>query len=64
MSEIPTSVKELIWLATYYERNDMPENAQLIRQSLECTRHSTDEWAPIRHIEEAVANLSDQRKSA
>ncbi|HEY9731582.1 MAG TPA: hypothetical protein V6C89_06705 [Drouetiella sp.] len=64
MSEIPTSVKELIWLATYYDRNDMPENAQLIRQALERTSHSTDEWAPVRHIEEALANLEDQRKSA
>ncbi|MBS2003492.1 MAG: hypothetical protein JST44_18395 [Cyanobacteria bacterium SZAS LIN-5] len=64
MSEISKSVKELIWLATYYERNDMPENARLIRESLECTRHSADEWAPIRYIEQAVERLSDERKTA
>jgi hypothetical protein len=64
MSENSTSVKELVWLASYYDRNDMPENAQLIRDSLECTKNSSDEWAPIRYIEDAVARLSEERKSA
>jgi hypothetical protein len=64
MSEQSTSVKELVWLASYYERNDMPENAQLILESIECTKHSTDEWAPIRYIENAVAKLDEERKSA
>lgn len=64
MSEQSTSVKELVWLASYYERNDMPENAQLILESIERTKHSNDEWAPIRYIENAVAKLDEERKSA
>lgn len=64
MSEQSTSVKELVWLASYYERNDMPENARLILESIERTQHSTDEWAPVRYIEDALAKLNEERKSA
>lgn len=64
MSEQNTSVKELIWLASYYERNDMSENAQLILEAVECTKHSADEWAPIRYIEDAIARMDAERKSA
>lgn len=64
MSENSAAVKELLWLATYYERNDMDENAQLIRESIESTRHMRDDWAPIRYIEQAVARLTEERKSA
>jgi hypothetical protein len=64
MSEQSTSVKELLWLASFYERNDMPENARLIIESIERTNHSADEWAPIRYIEHAVAKQAKERKSA
>ena len=64
MSEQTASVQELIWLASYYKRNDMPEHAQLILESIEHTKHSTDEWAPIRYIENALAKLDKERKSA
>ncbi len=42
----------------------MLENAQLIRESIECTKHNADEWAPIRYIENALAKLDEERKSA
>jgi len=64
MSEQSTSVKELVWLASYYKRIDMPENAQLILESIAHTKHSTDEWAPIRYIENALAKSDAERKSA
>ncbi|HEY9676824.1 MAG TPA: hypothetical protein V6C76_02395 [Drouetiella sp.] len=64
MSEQSTSIKELIWLASYYERFDMPENAQLILEALEQTKDSADEWAPIRYIEAALAKSDDARLSA
>ncbi len=64
MSKQSTSVKELLWLASFYERNEMPENAQLILESIERTKNSADEWAPIRYIENAVAKQAKERKSA
>jgi hypothetical protein len=65
MSEQSTSIKELVWLASFYERNNMPENTQLILEAIESTKHSGDEWAPIRYIESVIAKRDErERKSA
>ena len=64
MSNHPAHIKELIWLASYYERHGQPENATLILESIEKTKDQTDEWAAVRFIEEKLFCQSLDRKSA
>ena len=63
MSNHPAHIKELIWLASYYEREGKPDNAKLILESIEKTKGQSDEWAPIRFIEEALF-VESLKKSA
>lgn len=64
MSNHPAHIQELIWLASYYERNGHTENAALIRESLEKTSDEKDEWAAIKWIEAKLFCQWLDRKSA
>ncbi len=54
MVDHPAHIQELLWLASYYERQGNLAYAKLIRDSVEQTTDAPDVWAAVRFIENAL----------
>ena len=54
MVDHPAHIQELLWLASYYERQGNLIYGKLIRDSVEQTTDAPDVWAAVRFIEKAL----------